>query len=95
MKYPLILHYNELLWTCMFQMVQMERHFISKWTLVHVGNLLPYILYKQIAGHKAHMNYLHCTIDKLCEFLLPITTRKSSNWVHVLCISLVAQTQEW
>ena len=27
------------------------------------GNLLPYNLYKQIAGHKAQMNYLHCTID--------------------------------
>ena len=27
------------------------------------GNLLPYILYKQIAGCKAHMNYLHRTID--------------------------------
>ena len=27
------------------------------------GNLLPYNLYKQIAGHKAHMNYLHSTID--------------------------------
>ena len=27
------------------------------------GNLLPYILYKQIAGCKAHMNYLHHTID--------------------------------
>ena len=23
------------------------------------GNLLPYNLYKQIAGHKAQMNYLH------------------------------------
>ena len=27
------------------------------------GNSLPYNLYKQIAGHKAQMNYLHCTID--------------------------------
>ena len=27
------------------------------------GNLLPYNLYKQIAGHKAQMNYLHHTID--------------------------------
>ena len=27
------------------------------------GNLLPYNLYKQIAGHKAQMNYLHSTID--------------------------------
>ena len=27
------------------------------------GNLLLYNLYRQIAGHKAHMNYLHHTID--------------------------------
>ena len=27
------------------------------------GNLLPYNLYRQITGHKAHMNYLHGTID--------------------------------
>ena len=27
------------------------------------GNLLPYNLYKQIAGHKAHMNFLCSTID--------------------------------
>ena len=27
------------------------------------GNLLPYNLYRQIAGHKAHMNCLHGTID--------------------------------
>ena len=27
------------------------------------GNLLPYNLYKQIAGHKAQMDFLHDTID--------------------------------
>ena len=27
------------------------------------GNLLPYNLYKQIAGHKGQMNFLHDTID--------------------------------
>ena len=27
------------------------------------GNLLPYNLYKQIAGNKAQMNFLHDTID--------------------------------
>ena len=27
------------------------------------GNLLPYNLYRQIAGHKAQMNYLHSPID--------------------------------
>ena len=28
------------------------------------GNLLPYNLYKQIAGSKAKMNFLHNTIDQ-------------------------------
>ena len=57
------------------------------------GNLLPYILYKQIVGHKAHMNYLHCTIDNSVN--LVAYNNKKINWVHVLCMSLVAQTQEW
>ena len=43
---------------------QEERHFVSKVDTGACGNLLPYNLYKEIAGSKAKMNFLHNTIDQ-------------------------------
>ena len=89
MKYLHNLHYNELSQICMFQMVQMERHFISKWTLVHVV-----ICYHTICTGRLQDTRLIWTICMVplitLWILLHTTTRKSNNWVHVLCVSLVA-----
>ena len=94
MKYPLNLHYNELSQTCMFQMVQMERHFVSKWTLVHV--VIYCCTFSTNRLQDVRFIWTIYVIPLITPWiLLPITTRKSSNWVHVLCMSLMAQTQEW
>ena len=52
------------------------------------GNLLPYNLYRQIAGHMAHMNYLRSTIDNSVN-LIAYNNKKirqlGTCTLHVFC----------
>ena len=52
------------------------------------GNLLPYNLYRQIAGHKAYMNFLHSTIDNsvnLAAYNNKKIKQLSTCTLHVSC----------
>ena len=57
------------------------------------GNLLSYNLYKQIAGSKAKMNFLHDTIDHSVNLIA--YNKKIKQLGNVLCMFLVVQSLEW
>ena len=51
------------------------------------GNLLLYNLYKQIAGHKAQMNYLHSTIDNSVNLVAYNNKKIKKLGTYTLCVS--------
>ena len=57
------------------------------------GNLLLYILYKQIAGHKAHMNYLHHTIDNSVNLVAYNNKKIKQLGTCTLCVSCGPNTR--
>ena len=59
------------------------------------GNLLPYNLYKQIAGHKAQMNFLHNTIDNSVNLVAYNNKKIKQLGTCNLHVSSGANTQEW
>ena len=94
MKYLHSLHCSVPSLTCMFQMVQRERHFISKWTLVRV--VIYYHTTSTNRLQDTKLIWTFCAVPLITFWILLLTTtRKSSNWVHVLCMFLVVSTQEW
>ena len=58
------------------------------------GNLLPYNLYKQIAGQRAKMNFLRHTIDHTVNLVAYNNKRIKQLGTCTLCVSCGA-TQEW
>ena len=92
MKYLHNLHYSMLSWTYMFQMVQMEKHFISKWTLVCVVIYYHTIFTGRLQGHKAHMNYLHSTIDNSVN-LVAYNKKIKQLGTCTLCVSCGPNTR--
>ena len=57
------------------------------------SNLLPYNLYKQIAGHKAKMNFLHNTIDRTVNLVAYNNKRIKQLGTCTLCVSCGAITR--
>ena len=57
------------------------------------GNLLLYILYKQIAGCKAHMNYLHHTIDNSVNLVAYNNKKIKQLGTCTLCVSCGPNTR--
>ena len=57
------------------------------------GNLLPYNLYKQIAGNKAKMNFLHDTIDHTVNLVAYNNKKIKQLGTCTLCVSCGANTR--